>query len=171
MSKRLPGPVQLGFVVPSVDDAAKVWWENYGVGPWRIWNLGPGTIDDPEIDGSPSEYSMRLAIANWGEMEVELLEPLDQHSIYAQSLAAHGGKPHLHHVLARPIDYAAAVGEFADRGYAPTMGGRIAGETFHYFGTEDEVGTVIELGHLPEEVEYLDIPVKEETYPEGLWAT
>jgi hypothetical protein len=165
MSKRLPPPAQLGFVVPSVNEAAKVWWEKYGVGPWRIWNFGPDSIDDQLIDGEPAEYSMRLAIALWGELEIELLEPLDDRSIYAKSLAEHGGKAHLHHFLTRPEEYDAAIEDFAGRGIGSMMSGAIAAGKYSYFDTENEIGTIVELGYLPDAVEHLKIPAKEEVYP------
>src|SRR3954452_16346936 len=98
MISNLGPPSQVGFVVPSVDEAVATWCDKYGVGPWRIWNFGPETLSDGMLDGVPSSYAMRIAVAKWQDFDIELIEPLDEKSIYAQSLTAHDGKAHLHHL-------------------------------------------------------------------------
>ncbi len=148
---KLPPPSQLGFVVPSVDEAATIWWERWGVGPWRIWNFGDAEVADRTVDGEPSAYSMRIGVAKWGGLDMELIEPLDDKSIYARSLAAHGGRRHLHHLRFRPKQYEACIADLEEMGFPPIQTGGISGGIFHYFDTEDEVGTIFETSQVPTE--------------------
>jgi hypothetical protein len=105
---------------------------------------------------------MRIGISKWGDLDMELIEPLDDRSIYAQSLAAHDGRPHLHHLRFRPTEYEACVEQFEAMGFPPIMSGNIAGGIFHYFGTENQVGTVFEISRVPTEHR---LPPGEEIYP------
>jgi methylmalonyl-CoA/ethylmalonyl-CoA epimerase len=162
MIDNLGPPSQVGFVVPNVDEAVRTWWHQYGVGPWRIWNFVSETITDATVDGIAAEYAMRIALSKWQDLDVELIEPLDELSIYARSLSAHDGKAHLHHLRCRPVDYDQAVDDFRARGHDPIMTGNIAGGIFSYFGTEDDVGTVIEISKVPE---VHQLPEGEEVYP------
>ena len=159
---KLPPPSQLGFVVPSVDEAATIWWERWGVGPWRIWNFGAAEIADGTVDGEPTDYSMRIGVAKWGDLDMELIEPRDEKSIYARSLAANEGRRHLHHVRFRPPEYESCIAGLVEMGLPPIQTGNISGGIFHYFDTQDEVGTIFETSRVPTEHR---LPENEETIP------
>ena len=141
---------QVCLVVPDVEAAMKVWWEQYGVGPWEVWDLGPHNLTDMVVDGQPTEYAFRCAIAKWGAWEFELIEPLDDRSIYAQSLAEHGQRPHMHHVHCATEDYDATLEHYSERGYGPKMSGGIeGGARFCYLATDEEVGAIVEIHDWP----------------------
>jgi methylmalonyl-CoA/ethylmalonyl-CoA epimerase len=132
---------QICFVVPSVDDAVRIWHAKYGVGPWTLLNLAP---DDPQVDGRDDPYAFRAAIATWGPIQLELIEPLDDRSHYAQSLAAHAGKPHFHHIKITNEDYHAAFDELLASGHQVVQSGRVGETAFAYFSLGDETGCTIE---------------------------
>ena len=145
----LGGPWQVCFVVGDLDAAMDTWVREYGVGPWSVLDLGPQNMVDLAIDELPGDYSMRIAITEWGPMQIELIEPRDERSIYAQSLRAHAGRPHVHHLHCTAGDYDVALARFRDRGHRALMSGGFRGARFSYLSTEDELGTILEVGHQP----------------------
>lgn len=139
---RVPSvPQQLCFVVPSVDEAVRIWHAQYGVGPWTLVSLAP---DDPEVHGRVEPYAFRAAVATWGPIELELIEPLDERSHYARSLAEHGGKPHFHHLKTTCEDYREAVGALVAGGHEVVQSGRVGTTSFAYFSLGDRTGCTIE---------------------------
>ena len=61
-----------------------------GIGPWRIYTFGPGTVTEQTYRGKKQTYSMRLAVGYTGSTFWEVIEPLEGESIYKDFLAAHG---------------------------------------------------------------------------------
>jgi hypothetical protein len=156
------GPWQIAFVVPALEPALETWWTWYGVGPWRVWNLSSDRLTGQEVDGVARAYGMRIAIAQWGFVEIELIEPLDDASVYAHSLVAHDGKPHVHHLHCSTHDYDGVVARFTARGRGPAMSGGMNGSRFAYLATESEVGTLLELGDSPPD---WDFPAPDAVFP------
>lgn len=70
---------------------------------------------------------MRLAVAFIGRLQFELIEPVDDKSIYAQHLAERGKG--LHHVALAVEDYAQAERTPCDKGHHILMGGDHQGVT------------------------------------------
>jgi hypothetical protein len=158
----LLGPQQLGFVVPDVHRAVRIWFKEYGVGPWTVFLVVP---EDPETFGVAEPYSMRVAVANWGPVQIELLEPVSGDTDYARSLAAHDGRPHLHHIKSGyEGDLDSAVGSLEDRGHQVILRGNLPGASrFAYTQVDGEgVGCVVELTQLADPFKFPEI---EEIYP------
>jgi methylmalonyl-CoA/ethylmalonyl-CoA epimerase len=158
---QLDGPVQLGFVVPDARAAARDWHAAYGLGPWTIFTVRP---EAPEIEGRAEPYAMRVAVCQWGAVQMELLEPVDGPTDYVRSLEAHGGRPHLHHVKS------AYQGELEDvsaaleaRGQEAILRGHVPGaSTFVYLRPEQDLGCILELTRLADPFTFPEI---EEIYP------
>jgi len=90
------GTLQVAIVVPELEAAMKTYVENYGIGPWDVYEFNPANVGAMHEGGLPVKRSWRLAIAMVGEVQWELIEPQDDGSIYARFLAEHG--PGVHHV-------------------------------------------------------------------------
>jgi hypothetical protein len=158
----LSGPQQLGFVVPDVRRAVRTWWREYGVGPWTVFVVQP---EEPETFGEASPYSMRVAVANWGPVQIELLEPIDGDTDYARSLVKHGGRPHLHHIKSGyDGDLDEAVDGLEARGHRVILRGNVPGASrFAYTEIVGAgVGCAIELTKLAEPFAF---PTVDEIYP------
>jgi methylmalonyl-CoA/ethylmalonyl-CoA epimerase len=138
---RLGAIAQIGIVTGDLERAIRAWSDRYGVGPWRIREFGPENV----ADQVPDPFSMRLATARVGTVDLELIQPLDEASDYARSLRRHHGADHMHHMLFRTADFAAAIDGFARAGVEQAMAGTTDGSRFIYFDTERELGTRIEL--------------------------
>ncbi|HEX3454099.1 MAG TPA: VOC family protein [Gaiellaceae bacterium] len=88
--------VQVALVVRDLQASMKTYVERYGIGPWEIYEFNPDTVENMKAHGESVESSWRLALAVVGGVMWELIQPLDDHSIYAKFLAEHGEG--VHHV-------------------------------------------------------------------------
>jgi methylmalonyl-CoA/ethylmalonyl-CoA epimerase len=76
------GPVmQIAFAPADFDAAIKHWTETMGVGPFFLMeNIA---LEDMRYRGQPSDFVFSLALAYWGDMQVELVRrENDSPSIY-----------------------------------------------------------------------------------------
>lgn len=87
--------MQLAFVPPDFDAAVAHWMGAMGVGPFFL--MEEIALENMRYRGQPSEAVFDLALAYWGDMQIELIRPRDEHpSIYTGDYADVGGG--LHHV-------------------------------------------------------------------------
>lgn len=139
---------QIGIVTRDVKTMAKRYEEIYGVGPWIIAD-GEGGLDpkyqavDLTVRGKRQDFGVSLAWAKVGDIEIELIQPLDEHSDYGKFLKEHGEG--IHH-----ISLVTDVPEFKkameQRGIPTLMTGRVPGvETWIYYDTPEELGMTVEI--------------------------
>jgi len=135
--------LQVSIVVPDLDEAMRTYVDGYGIGPWHVYEFNPGNVDGMHERGRPVERSWRLAIAQVGEVQWELVQPLDDDSVYAKFLAEHG--PGVHHVGVAVPDYERTLAELNGRGHEVLLGGTYNGVTFAYLSTGRDLGIVTEI--------------------------
>ena len=90
------GPVmQIAFVPTDFDAALHYWTQRMGVGPFfLIENI---KLEDMRYLGAPSDCVFSIALAYWGDMQIELIRPEnDAPSIYNGAYGVSGDV--LHHV-------------------------------------------------------------------------
>ena len=75
-------------------------------------------------------------------MQWELIEPLDEESVYARFLAEKGEG--VHHVAVATPDVDETVAQ-ADRGNGVILSGEFGGARVAYLGTERDLGVTIEI--------------------------
>ncbi len=139
-----------------IDRAVRTWWDRYGVGPWRVYRYDPSTVS-AELDSQPAEFAMRAALAQLGpHFRVEIIQPLEGESPYAESLERHGGADHIHHVRFDVADFDRARDHFSDLGLRNVMDARFAGGTEEsprlvgaYIDTREDLGFVLEIADVP----------------------
>lgn len=97
------GPVmQIAFVPEDFDAAIRYWTQTMGVGPFFL--LENIALENMRYRGAPSDCVFTLALAYWGDMQVELIrQENDAPSIYK---GAEGGA--LHHTCVLTDDIAKA---------------------------------------------------------------
>lgn len=154
---------QVGMVVRDCEATAKRYWEDLGIGPWRFYTLDPTNTPGMTLRGKPVAHAFRAALAQVGEVELELIEPLAGESVYAEHLAAHGEG--LHHLAFDVEDFEQTRTRLRERGYAQIQGGRSFGAaTYAYFDTDKHLGCLAEIGSPIEEGK--TFPAPERVYPE-----
>ncbi|MEJ0070265.1 MAG: VOC family protein [Pseudomonadota bacterium] len=143
---RLFGPLrQMGYVVRDIEKAMHHWVEVCGVGPWFYAERLPLTAFS--YRGQAHDIHVSAALANSGDVQLELIQPRDSvPSMYRDFLAA--GHEGLQHWSSWPENYR----ELRDRAVADgwTIGqeGMSARGPFVYFLNEGHPGTVIEMAEL-----------------------
>lgn len=152
---------QVALVVKSVEATAKRCWDDFGIGPWKFYTYDPSTVSEMTVRGKRIDHAMRVGITMIGEVEWEIIEPLDERSIYAEHLRAHGEG--LHHVLFAVDDYDAAKARIIGGGFAEIGGGRWFGFPYSYFETGPSLGCIAEIWAPPAAGEPL--PPHDGTYP------
>jgi methylmalonyl-CoA/ethylmalonyl-CoA epimerase len=145
LSALLAPPIkQCAVVVRDLDDAVRRWSEELGIGPWTAYRLEPPRLKEMRYDGEEVEFSLRHALAWQGELQFELVQPLEGPSIFADHLALHGEG--LHHVGKYVHDHAAAVDEALAAGFVALQSARGFGAegdgAFAYFRRPDVPLTV-----------------------------
>lgn len=94
--------------------------------------------------GQPMDARAKITFCLLGSVAFELLQPLDDGSVWMDYLKQHG--PGIHHVALAVPRTAPAVASFADCGYRVTQQGLFTGRTgmYTYLDTEKKLGTTIE---------------------------
>ena len=146
---------QVAMVVKDVEVTAKRYWDDVGVGPWKFYTIDPRNTGSMMLRGKPVEHAFRAAIAMMGDTQLELIEPLDDKSLYAEHLAAHGEG--LHHIAVDVEGFDAAKTHLKNKGYSETQSGRSFNiASYAYFDTDQGLACITELGvrdpgkHFPE---------------------
>ncbi|MER9032792.1 VOC family protein [Mesorhizobium sp. M0674] len=138
---------QIGLVVHKLEP----WLQRYcamGIGPWWVKTYAAPELTDMRVRGKPAHYSMRLALAEVGAVQWELIEPLTGPSIYHEHLNQHGEG--FHHVHVAFNGYCNGfLSEMVKRNSPPLMEGTFHGSRFTYFDTIGTLGVYVEATQTP----------------------
>ncbi len=134
--------LQVCVVVEDLREAMRHYWEVLGIGPWKIYTFEPPDLTDTTLRGAPEPYSMKVGLAQIGNVQWELIQPLTGRSTYREFLEQKGGG--LHHVLVQVENYDDTLKELQKRDIGVLMGGSWRGATYAYADTEKSLGTVLE---------------------------
>ena len=140
--------LQLSIVVRDLDATMRTYVEEYGIGPWEIYEFNPNTVAQMVKDEAPAEYAMRIALTMVGSVQWELIQPLDDSSIYAEFLAGKGEG--VHHVAVGGRAYEEELDAMRSNGRRVLQGGVYEGVTFAYLSTDEDLGVVTEIFDWPE---------------------
>jgi len=135
--------VQIGIVVRDLDATVRRYVDDYGIGPWQFHEFNAGNANDLHEYGQPVERSWRLAVTMVGKVMWELIEPLDEESIYARFLAEKGEG--VHHIAVATPSFDDAVAAQAKRGNKLVLSGTFSGTKVAYLPTNSELGVFIEI--------------------------
>jgi hypothetical protein len=137
--------VQIGVVVADLDRSVKGLTEIFGIGPFRVIDWPPREAMKRYYHGKQGNFTARMAFTEIGPVELELIQPLDGESIWADFLREHGEG--IHHIRFN-VDDVKPVQEYLERfGIVAAQhgSGLRPGTTWMNFGSEDMVGFVIEV--------------------------
>ena len=135
--------LQVAIVVHDLETAMRTYVQDYGIGPWDIYEFNPGNVKGMREYGRPVERSWRLAVAMVGQVQWELIEPLDDESIYARFLAEKGEG--LHHLGVAVPNFDETLAAQAERGNDVVLGGEFSGISFAYLATDRDLGVLTEI--------------------------
>ena len=141
---------QIGFVTRDIERAIRN-FTAIGLTDWSpIQDVMPDEYEGMVCDGQPQEYAMRVATNFELDIEVELIQPLDDHSDYAHWLDKLDTWIAMHHIRVMTDN----VDDLRNSGHELLVAGHSKGIPFgwEYYDFRDEIGTVLE---------YVPLPVKE----------
>lgn len=147
LMSNLLGPIrQLGYVVDDIEAGMKYWSETMGVGPWYYNPEVP--VEDYRYDGQNYKVRNSVALANSGEMQVELIQTRnDVPSMYRDFKM--NGLRGLQHVAFWTRDYDRDLEMMQARGFTVKMSGCVGRNgRFAYFAEEQHPGTCVELSEV-----------------------
>ena len=105
-----------------LDEAVRRFVAELEIGPWTAYRLAPPLLKQMRYHGEEVEFSLRHALAWQGELQFELVQPLEGPSIFADHLEAHGEG--LHHVGRYVPDHPAAVAQALAAGFVELQSAR-----------------------------------------------
>jgi len=109
------GVMQMAWVVPDIHQAIDHWVDTLRVGPWFL--LERFTGENPVYRGQPARSGVALAMSFAGHMNVELIQPLDDHpSVYREWIERHGHGFHHWGVASRDVE--ADLRQYRERGFS-----------------------------------------------------
>jgi methylmalonyl-CoA/ethylmalonyl-CoA epimerase len=134
--------MQIGIVVRDLDATLRRYVDDYGIGPWDLFDVTPETAPDLLHDGEPIRASTRAAVTMIGSVMWELIQPLDDEGIFARFLAEKGEG--VHHIAVAPADFDAVVAEQARRGTRLPLSGSFSDIDIAYLPTDRDLGVILE---------------------------
>jgi catechol 2,3-dioxygenase-like lactoylglutathione lyase family enzyme len=124
---------QVGLVVTNLEEVVRNYWELMGFGPWEIYEHQPPVIHNRLYHGKPGDFTMKVALASAGSIQIELVQPLSGNSIYDDFIKEHGGGLHHLQFLVKDLDETTEL--MNKQGFPTLMSGRVADGGFAYFDT------------------------------------
>jgi methylmalonyl-CoA/ethylmalonyl-CoA epimerase len=133
---------QICFVVPDIAAAMPQWQKTMGCGPFYMMEgVEP---QNPRYRGAPSFLKMHAAMAQAGDIQVELIQPLSaEPNVYRDSVPA--GATAFHHVAYWSNDYDAELRHFAAIGAAVVSEASYGSMRLGYFDTRARIGCMTEV--------------------------
>ena len=103
-------PSHLGIVVKDAQETSQVLSSSWKIGPWTTVDY----VAPAEAMIVGDAFRLKLMYAKFGDMTLELLEPVEGKSIWADFLKTQGGG--LHHIAFKVSDYKGSMAEVKARG-------------------------------------------------------
>ena len=105
------------WIVDDIQEAALQWVENTGVGPFFVSEFTEGILEETMYRGESSPITMKTALAQAGDMQIELIQPTGNfRSAYRDTVPA--GKTAFHHIAIWSDNLEADVASYLDKGFA-----------------------------------------------------
>jgi len=139
-------PCQIAVVVNNLEEATERYWKRLGFGPWYFWDFEPPDLHDVYYRGMKVEScGFRIALAQIGPIQYELMQPLYGIGIHREFLEKHGEG--VHHIKIFFKDMKKALADFAKRGIYPLQSGKYDEDMHVYLDTEKQFGIIWEIGN------------------------
>ena len=136
--------VQVGIVVKNIKETAQRFADRFGIGPWYIKKYDSGDVYDMKLYSRRQDYSMILGFCFIGNIQIELIEPIDE-SIYLEFYKEHGEG--LHHLKMKVESYEEQLKSLQEKDIKVVQsGGAHQGRRrYAYLDTKDDLGFITEI--------------------------
>jgi methylmalonyl-CoA/ethylmalonyl-CoA epimerase len=145
---------QVAVVVRDLHTAMERYAAQLGIGPWDVYTYGPHRMHTMTFRGRDQPYVMKLALAQVGTTQYELIEPVEGPTTYHEYLEQRGEG--LHHLGYYVDDIDTEIARMAALGYPLLQSGRgfgVDGDgAYAYFDSEAGLGCIVEAILLPRQM-------------------
>ena len=150
--------VQIGIVVADRDQTTRLLTSLFGIGPFRLVEWPDRAESKYYYRGAEEHIRIRRAFVQLGDVEVELIQPLEGRSGYSDFLDQTGGG--IHHVLFEISDIDPVIQELAKSGVTVLQSGTgiRPGTRWVLLDTREMLGFYVELRHRPGESDGTSVP-------------
>jgi methylmalonyl-CoA/ethylmalonyl-CoA epimerase len=135
---------QIGIVVKDIDKAIEGMRRIFGVEPDMTGHTPPR---GRYYRGKPEEFSCKMAIYQFANIDIELIEPEFGQNIWNEFLEK--GQHGLHHIRFSVDDFNGTIEDMKQRGVNVSMQGesirQIEGLRYAYFDTEEFIDFIVEI--------------------------
>lgn len=138
--------IQVGVVVRDVERKMEALTRIFGIGPFTLIDYPPASAAGlPKVyHGQPGQYTARIASANMGGVDLELIQPVQGPSIWHDFLDTHGEG--IHHIKFAMVDEKPALDHLAAHGVDVEMwGSSRPGTAYYYLDSQAQIGFTVEL--------------------------
>ena len=137
----LPPLSQVGIVVRDIEKTAAFYYSTFGIGPFEI--VPEVKFEGVILRGSPTNAKIKVAFAQSGPLQIELIQPLEGENIYTEFLDSKGDG--LHHLGFQVDDFDSMLAEFRSKDIEPVFWLNLGWMAFAYLNTETIGGVMFEL--------------------------
>ena len=142
--------VQVCIVVNELKKCVKNYWELLGIGPWRLLHLNNKNMKEYKVNGEAikEKFDMYIAVCSVGNVELELIQPIEGANCFWQFLQEKGEG--LHHVKIKiPAEMKDDFLVHLESDGNSIMQSGYVGEDFHAItDTRDKLAMMLEIGIL-----------------------
>jgi methylmalonyl-CoA/ethylmalonyl-CoA epimerase len=137
----LPPVRQIGLVVRDLEKTADFYNSTFGIGPFS--SAAEWKFDDIIMRGKPTDSRIKLAFADSGPLQIELIQPLEGENIYTEFLRS--GNEGLHHLGFEVDNFEGMLAKFKRRDIEPIFWKNFGFMAFAYLDTGKIGGVIVEL--------------------------
>lgn len=130
---------QLGYVVSDIQKTCEYYQKIFGMEFSEVIDVD---MDGAILRGKPVNTKIKVAFAKSGDLELELIQPVEGENLYTEFLARNGDG--IHHIAFPVDDMDAMKAEFAMKGLEPVFHKDMGVMEFAYFDTTEFGGTMTE---------------------------
>lgn len=162
LKQPFPGKLfQIGYVVPDLDEALAHLTDKLGV-PRFLTRRNVGAQNN-WFRGNSGDIIVSMAFGYMGDMNIEVIQPLEGQSTYMEYLkrVPEGG---VHHFGYQVDDYSSAEKAMVSRGFSKIQSGNAGPTQFCYFESNDDPGTLAEIVCIGEEGRAMFQSIKDQTF-------
>lgn len=148
------GFYQLGFVTKDLDKAQKFFTEELGAVP-KFMVLNNPEVKNQTYRGEPVEIEVNLAFGQWGNTNIEVIQPTKGRSTYNEKLDGYDWIG-LHHVAIKVFDFDKTISDLTAKGVEIAQTGEVGtGTRFHYMDYTKQFNYFLEVLYFDPEFEKL----------------
>ena len=134
---------QVGIIVSDIETKARAWSEILGLPMPNIIITDPVDKTQAEYSGKSTTARAKLAFFHMGQLDVELIEPIDGPSTWKDQLDQHGNS--LHHIAFQIKGMQEKIAYLDSKGILLLQRGEYTGGRYAYLDGIAQLGTVLEL--------------------------